>query len=138
MKHAATLQTADITWDGRILHPTELPEDPATLVEPLATALCDAIAAAVGEAAHIEPFCVDVSQRHEGPRFPPFIRIGGRAFRDRVRLASGNDQQAIMDLRIGVATGDVVFDDLVERLDEPALKACRALSTAAGRRSALR
>ncbi len=135
LKHAATLQTADITWDGRILRPTALPEDPSTLVEPLAIALCNAIAAAVGEAAQIEPFCVDVTQRLDGPRLPPIVYIGGRAFRDQVRSSSGYDQQAIVDLRNGVASGDVVFDDLVDRLDEPALEACRALSTASGRGS---
>ena len=138
LKHAATLQTADITWDGRILRPTALPEDPSTLVEPLAIALCNAIAAAVGEAAQIEPFCVDVTQRLDGPRLPPIVYIGGRAFRDQVRSSSGYDQQAIVDLRNGVASGDVVFDDLVDRLDEPALEACRALSTASGPRVASR
>jgi hypothetical protein len=129
LARAATLRPSAIAWDGRVERSEPLPDDPWTLVEPLALALADAIARAVADAAHLEPFCVEVTRHHDGPSFPPRIRIAGRARRDRMRAASGHDRQAIVYLGDD-GDGDVVSQDLVERLDEPALAACRALSTA--------
>jgi hypothetical protein len=131
LRRAASLHPAEMEWDGRISRPTPLPDDPSELVEGLAVALADAIGAAVTDAAALEPFCVEVRERREGPLVPPVVHIAGRVFRDRMREASGDDMQAIMVIDRRAADGDVVSDDLVDRLDDRALEACRALSTAA-------
>ena len=136
LPHAASLHPVEIEWDGRISPPTPLPADPSALVEDLAVALADAIAAAVTDAAALEPFCVEVRERHDRPLLPPVIHIAGRAFRDRMREASGDDMQAIMVIAERAAGGDVVSEDLIDRLDDRALEACRALSSAARPRAA--
>jgi hypothetical protein len=128
LEAAAALEPGETIWDGRTQRPEPWPDDPEALIEPLARALYAALHQAAG--AVEAPFCLEVRNAGDGPLFPPFARLAGVAFRDRMRRASANDGDAIEYLFRGEEAGDVVLLELGDALDADALRACRALSTA--------
>jgi hypothetical protein len=131
LERAATIVPERVIWDGRVSAPEPWPEDADALVEPLAAALDRAIRAAIADAPVEAPFVVQVVTSGEArTTFPPRVRVVGAAWRDRMRKRSKYDGAAIGELYKAVDAGHGVALDLVDRLDEAALRACRAFTTA--------
>jgi hypothetical protein len=134
---AATLPAENVLWDGRVSRPEPWPDHPEALVEPLALALDRALRETAARSGVAEPFCLTVhaGARTEGPAFPPTGRLAGVAFRERMRAASVHDGAAITQLHLGDAPDGVAVLELVDHLDNDALRACRVLSTAVDHRN---
>jgi hypothetical protein len=130
--HAGALVPDTVLWDGRVSRPEPWPGEAAAaaLVEPLAVALDAALRAATAAAAIEQPFLLEVRQHHDGPAYPPAGWLAGVRWRDRMRAASRHDGAPLSSLWRGVESGEVAELDLVDHLDEPALRSCRMLSTA--------
>jgi hypothetical protein len=132
LAHAAALAPTEIVWDGRVSRPEPWPGDAAAaaMVEPLAVALDRALRAAAAAAATERPFLLEVFQRGDSPAYPPIGWVAGVRWRDRMRGASRHDGAPLSSLWRGVESGDVAELELVDHLDERALRSCRMLSSA--------
>ncbi len=133
MVQAEALAPEELVWDGRVRRFEPWPDDPESLIAPLATALDRALRIAAREANVAEPFCLYVvSGGHplDDPPFPPVGRLAGVEYRDRMRSASIYDRAAIDQLMLGDVPQDVAVLSLVDHLDADALRACRTLSSA--------
>jgi hypothetical protein len=130
LARAAAIEPAALWWDGRVEAPEPWPG--AAIAEPLGAALDEAVRAAIADAGVELPFAVEVFTRRDDVRkaFPPLVRVVSRAWRDRIRRSSKHDGAALSDLREAVAAGMGAQLDLTDRLDDEALRACRALNTA--------
>ena len=130
---AAALVPDGFRWDGRIEASEPWPDDPGTLVEPLAAGLDHAIRAGIAEGPAQTPFLVEV-RHHDGDRlaFPPRALVVEARWRDRMRRSSAQDGAALQSPWESVAAGAGHWLALVDRLDEPALHACRVLNSARG------
>ena len=132
LQRAALLEPTNVVWDARVDRLVEpLPDDPMALAEPLARALDTAVTATVADANVLDPFCVVVEYDGDDVTkvLPPRVLVASRGFRDRMRASDEDDGAAIKYMWRGETLGEVARMDLRDRLDDAAVRACRALST---------
>lgn len=123
---AESIRADDLVWDGRLKRPTPPASDPLAMVPTLAAQLATAVAMVLGANEHLGPVCIDVRPGRDAP-LPPLARVVGTAYRNGMAGSSVEEAFRLLPLQTGELEGDVVADDLLDRLDSDTLECCRAL-----------
>lgn len=127
LRRAGELVPDQVGFDYRLGRRESQMRQSEELVPLLAEAMEQAVAAAVAESGIEEPFVVEVRLRED--EFPPFIRVGGARFRDRMRSLSPEANAALASL-FKAEPPDGVTVELTDLLGDEPLRACRELNWA--------
>jgi hypothetical protein len=130
LEQASAMRSNTIVWDGRISAPEPWPADTRGLASSLAGAYFDAILSAIPENADVEWIDIRIQAQPGSLALPPRVMAAGPSFVASVMACGIVGLDVIGHLWTQEPGADANEIKLVDELDEPALHAGRAISTA--------
>lgn len=133
LARASTIEATTTVWDGRISAPEPWPTDTGGMAASLADAYANAILSAVPGPAGLEWIDIRITTNPGDLALPPRVMAASSSFVASLKARNITGLHVIGTLWSQEPGADAVEIEIVDALDEPALHAGRAISTALGR-----